>query len=178
MARLSNLLFILLIAVSLLYVSANVVIYTVTFVSCVQNSTCPQGNPTFFNQTFSLNGTLSPNLTLNVGDQLIFNLATNVPIHPLTICQNSSIPKFCQGSDTTNQLSTPITQAGTNAAATFMNAGIYYYGCKNHPGMGAIISIVQTTTSTLPPGGPGTRHKCSGYLLLITIITLIATIFI
>ncbi|CAF3229385.1 unnamed protein product [Rotaria sp. Silwood2] len=152
--------------------------YTITFVPCIQDSTCPQGNPIFFNKTFALNGTLSPNLILNVGDQLIFTLAANVSIHPLLICQNSFIPKFCQGANTTNELSTPITQAGTNASVTFINAGIYYYGCKNHPGMGAIISIIPTTTSTPPPGGIATRHKLSGCLLFITIITLIVTIFI
>ena len=134
--------FVVLAVVSFFSVSANVVIYTVTFVPCVQGSTCPQGNPSAYNATFALNGTLSPNLTLNVGDQLVFNLATNVPIHPLTICQNSPVPQFCQGVTTSNELNTPITQAGPSTSVTFTTAGTYYYGCHNHPGMGATINVI------------------------------------
>ncbi len=78
---------VVLVVVSFINVPANVVIYTVTFLPCVSGSTYPQGNPTIYNSTFALNGTLSPNLTLNTVDQLVFNLAINVPIHPLTICQ-------------------------------------------------------------------------------------------
>jgi hypothetical protein len=123
-------------------VSTNVVMYTVTFVPCVPGSTCPQGNPTAFNSTFALNGTLSPNLTLNAGDQLVFNLATNVPIHPLTICQNSPLQNFCQGVTGSNELNIPITQAGETTSVTFTAAGTYYYGCHNHPGMGATINVI------------------------------------
>jgi hypothetical protein len=141
MAGLSNLIFVVLALVSFISISANVVFYTVTFVACVPNSTCPTGNPTFYNMTFALNGTLSPNLNLKVNDQLQFTLATNVPIHPLTICQNSSSPQFCQGAATSNQLNTPITTIGSNTSASFTAAGTYYYGCLNHPGMGATITV-------------------------------------
>ncbi|CAF4441410.1 unnamed protein product, partial [Adineta steineri] len=97
MAHLLWLLYFVLIVVAFSSVSANLVIYNVTFVPCVQGSTCPQGNLLSYNATFALNGTLSPNITLNVGDTLQFNLATTVPSHPLTICQNSVVPSFCQG---------------------------------------------------------------------------------
>ncbi|CAF2051309.1 unnamed protein product [Rotaria magnacalcarata] len=43
-----------------------------------------------------------------------------------------------------NALSTPITPAGTSISITFTNAGIYYYGCKNHPGMAAMINVTST----------------------------------
>ncbi|CAF3352799.1 unnamed protein product [Rotaria socialis] len=120
----------------------------------------------FVNANLALNGSTSPNLNLNVHNQLIFNLTTNVSIHPLLICQNSSIPHFCQGANGANALSTPITLAGASISITFTNAGIYKYGCKNHPGMGAMINVTSTS---------GTRNKLSGWFLLIT---LIATIFI
>jgi hypothetical protein len=141
MATLSGLVFIVLVVGSLYSVSASVVFYTVTFVACVPGSTCPTGNPASFNMTFALNGTLSPNLNLKVNDVLQFNLITNVPSHPLTICQNSSSPQFCQGAVAANQLSTPITAAGANSSANFTTAGTYYYGCNNHPGMGATIYV-------------------------------------
>jgi hypothetical protein len=166
MAGLSGLVFVVLAGVSFFSVSANVVSYTVTFVACVPGSTCPTGNPTTFNMTFALNGTLSPNLSLYVGDQLQFNLATTVSIHPLTICQNSASPQFCQGVATSNELSTPITVAGATASATFTTSGTYYYGCHNHPGMGATISVTNI------------GHQVSAPFLLIAIITLLAITFI
>jgi hypothetical protein len=182
-------------------VSANNIIYSVTFVPCVPGSTCPQGNPSFFNQTFALNGTISPNLTLNVGDRLEFDLATNVSIHPLTICQNSPVPNFCKGAANSNLLNTPITLAGTSTAVNFTTAGTYYYGCQNHPGMGATITVVQTSTgstgATIPivqtsngstsatitvvqtsTGGNGARHQLSASFLFIAVIPLLAIIFI
>ncbi|CAF3209558.1 unnamed protein product [Rotaria socialis] len=126
-------------------VSAEIVKYTVTFDPCVQNATCPQGNPAKFNHTFALNGTLSPKLNLTVGDRLQFNLAVNVSIHPLTICQNSPIPQFCQGVNGTDELNIPITQAGETTSVTFIAVGTYYYGCNYHPGMGALINVTSST---------------------------------
>jgi hypothetical protein len=148
MARLLILLTIVLAVVTLFSVSADIVIYVATFVPCVPGATCPQGNPATFNKTFALNGTISLNLTLHVGDRLQFNLATTVPIHPLAICRNSPVPKFCQGVTNSDELNTPITQAGTNTSVTFTTAGTYYYGCFNHPGMGGTINVVQTATVT------------------------------
>lgn len=92
MASLSGLLFAALTVVMFFSVLATNVVYNVTFLSCVPGSTCPQGNPSSYNRTFALNGTLRPNLTLKVGDRLEFDLAQNVPNHPLAICQNSTIP--------------------------------------------------------------------------------------
>jgi len=166
MVDLSALVFVVLAVVSLFSVSANVVSYTVTFVACVPGSTCPTGNPTTFNMTFALNGTLSPNLILHVGDQLQFNLATTVSIHPLTICQNSSSPQFCQGVAIGNELSTPITVAGATASVNFTTNGTYYYGCHNHPGMGATISVTNI------------GHQVSAPYSFIAIITLLAITFI
>ena len=132
-------------------VSTNVVIYTVTFDRCIQSSTCPQGNPSRFNATFALNGTLSPNMTLNVGDQLKFNLSTTVLIHPLTICRNSPLPKFCEGAHGTDELNIPITRAGQTTSVTFTTIGSYYYGCRNHPGMGALINVTKTINDRSSP---------------------------
>ena len=146
MASFLHVLSVLLAVITFYSVSANVVTYTVTFVPCVQGSTCPQGNPTAYNAAFALNGIIGLNLSLNVGDQLQFNLATNVSIHPLTICQNSPVPQFCQGATNSNLLNTPITQAGTNTSFTFTTAGTYYYGCNNHPGMGATIMVIQASS--------------------------------
>ena len=141
MARLSSLLSILLAAVTFLNVSASLVTYSVTFVSCSPGTTCPQGNPSAYNRTFALNGTLSPNLALSTGDQLQFNLASTVSSHPLSICQNSAVPSFCMQATGSNLLNTPITQSGSSTSVTFTTAGTYYYGCNNHPGMGAIITV-------------------------------------
>ncbi|CAF1471535.1 unnamed protein product [Adineta steineri] len=149
MAHLLWLLYFVLIVVAFSSVSANLVIYNVTFVPCVQGSTCPQGNLLSYNATFALNGTLSPNITLNVGDTLQFNLATTVPSHPLTICQNSVVPSFCQGAASTNLLNSPITNAGTTTSVVFSTSGTYYYGCNNHPGMGAMINVIQTVTAAV-----------------------------
>lgn len=180
MARLSSLVCVVLIVVILNSISANNVIYSVTFVSCVQGTSCPQGNPSIFNQTFALNDTISPNLTLNVGDRLEFDLMVNVSIHPLTICQNSSSPYFCQGVSGNDVLSTEITVAGTNTSVTFTTAGIYYYGCHTHPGMGAIINVVQTATSTLSSSTTTTGYgqKSSSSFLFIIGILLLTIIFI
>jgi len=187
MARLSTLLFVMLAIIVFISVSGNNVTYSVTFLACVPGSTCPQGNPSNFNATFALNGTISPNLTLNVGDRLEFDLAVNVSIHPLTICQNSTVPSFCQGVTNISQLGNSITLAGTNISVTFTTAGIYYYGCHNHPGMGATINVVQTATSTsssvtnsssTSTGGSGDGHKLSASLLFIAIIPLLTIIFI
>jgi len=128
--------------------SSKVVTYDVTFVSCIQGSTCPQGNPSFASKTFALNNALSPSLNLNVGDKLVFNLATDVSFHPLTICKNSPVPRFCQGATGSDKLNTPVTQSGTTTSATFATAGTYYYGCLNHPGMGATINVIQSNTVT------------------------------
>jgi hypothetical protein len=166
MGGLSDLVFVVLAVVSFFSVSANVVTYTVTFVACIPGSTCPTGNPTTYNMTFTLNGTLSPNLTLNVGDQLVFNLATTVSSHPLTICQNSSSPQFCMGVSTSNELATPITTAGSSASVTFNTNGTYYYGCHNHPGMGATITVTNI------------GHQLCAPFLLIAIIALLTIIFI
>jgi hypothetical protein len=148
MASLLHVLSVLLAVITFYSVSASVVTYTVTFVSCVQGSTCPQGNPTTYNSAFALNGTIGLNLTLTVGDQLVFNLATNVTSHPLTICQNSPVPQFCQGAANSNLLNTPITLAGTSTSSTFPTAGTYYYGCNIHPGMGATIMVMQANSGT------------------------------
>ena len=185
MARLFGFIFGLVVVVGFASVSANVAIYSVTFVPCVPGSTCPQGNPLFFNQTFALNGALSPNLILSVGDRLEFDLVTSVPIHPLTICQNSPLPNFCRGANTSDQLKTPITQAGTNISVTFTTAGTYYYGCFNHPGMGARIDVIQTTTTSLSTSTVTTSsststvttsvgHQLSASFLLIIGIFLLA----
>jgi hypothetical protein len=171
MSRLSNLLFVVLAVVVFINVSANNVAYIVTFLPCIQGSTCPQGNPSNFNASFALNGTISPNLTLNVGDQLQFYLIVNVSIHPLLICQNSPVPSFCQGASNSSQLNSPITQAGTNISVTFTTAGIYYYGCFHHPGMGATINVTQT-------GGSGNGQKLSASFLFISLISLLTIIFI
>jgi hypothetical protein len=178
MARLSGLLLVVLAIVTFSSVSANVVTYIATFVSCVPGSTCPQGNPSIFNGTFALNGTLSPNITLNVGDELLFILATNVSIHPLTICQNSPVPQFCQDASNSNTLNIPITLAGTNTSYTFTTAGTYYYGCHNHPGMGATINVIQTTTVTSSTQGNGAGRQLSAPFLFIAAIPLLTIIFI
>lgn len=125
-APLLHVLSVLLAVITFYSVSASVVTYTVTF-SCVQGSTCPQGNPAAYNAAFALNGTIGLNLSLTVGDQLQFNLATNVTSHPLTICQNSHVPQFCQGAANSNLLNTPIALAGTSTSFTFTTAGTYYY---------------------------------------------------
>ncbi|CAF1542496.1 unnamed protein product [Rotaria magnacalcarata] len=161
MIRLPGLFYVVL-AVALFYsISANVVIYTVTFDRCIHNSTCPQGNPTKFNSTFTLNGTLSPIVTLNVGDKLQFNLATTVVIHPLTICKNSPVPKFCQGVRGKDELNKPITKAGETTFVTFTTIGSYYYGCLFHPGMGALINVTSSTAVRSSPSNvnTGTGHK-------------------
>jgi plastocyanin len=119
-----------------------------------------------------LNNITSPNLTLNVGDQLEFILAVNVSIHPLTICQNSPAPSFCQGVGNSSQLGTSITLAGTNISVTFTTAGTYYYGCHTHPGMGATINVTQTGGT----GGDG--QKLSASFLFIAVIPLLSIIFI
>ena len=90
-----------------------------------------------------MNNNISPNLNLKVGDQLKFILSTSVPNHPLTICKNSPLPTFCQGSSATNTLNSPITQLGSTTSVTFTVAGTFYYGCHNHPGMGAKINVVR-----------------------------------
>jgi hypothetical protein len=131
---------------------------------CSPGTTCPLGNPSTYNRTFALNGTLSPNLTLNAGDQLQFNLATTVPNHPLTICQNSIVPSFCMQATGSNLLNTPITQAGNNTSVTFVMVGTYYYGCMNHAGMGATITVTAA------------GHKVSASFLAIVTIAL-TTIF-
>lgn len=179
MARLFGFIFVVVVVLGFASVSADVAIYSVTFVPCVPGATCPQGNLPSFNQTFALNGTLSPNLTLTVGDRLEFDLVTSVPIHPLTICQNSPLPNFCRGANTSDQLKTPITQAGTNISVTFTSAGTFYYGCFNHPGMGARIDVIQTTTtsSSTSTGGSSVSHQLSAPFLLITGIVLLAIIF-
>ena len=169
MARLSGLLSVILAVVSFSSVSTNSMVYTVTFALCTPGLTCPVGNPPSFNRTFVLNGTLSPNVNLTVGDRLEFDLATNVTIHPLTICQNSVIPNFCQGASGNNVLNVPITLAGTNTSVTFNMAGTYYYGCLNHPGMGATISVTQAST--------GHGHKLSAPFMFIAIIALFSIIF-
>ncbi|CAF3735765.1 unnamed protein product [Adineta steineri] len=168
-------------------VSANLIIYTVTFVSCVENSTCPQGNPAAYSATFALNGTLSPNITLNVGDQLQFNLDTTVSIHPLTICQNSAIPNFCKAAATSDELNTPITNAGDTTSVVFNTSGTYYYGCHNHPGMGAMINVIQTVTTASSSSstgslststkGTGARHQLSVLFLFAVIVSLFTIIF-
>ena len=170
MVRLSTLFFSMLVVVIFCSVSSDLVLFLVTFVECVQNSTCPEGNPTRFNATFALNGTLSPNVSLNVGDQLQFNLLTNVTIHPLTICENSTVPQFCQDADNSDILNTPITEAGTNISVTFNTTGTYSYGCYNHPGMGGMIMVTQRSNSA--------EHHLSELLLFITIIPLLKIIFI
>lgn len=146
MIRRVELLLILLVAINFSIVTSDVIIYMITFLPCVPNLSCPLGNPTSFSHTFTLNDTLSPNLTLSVGDQLQFNLVTSVPNHPLTICQNSPPPRYCQGAANADELNTPITQAGATTGVTFTTTGTYYYGCKNHPGMGAKIDVIQHTT--------------------------------
>jgi plastocyanin len=142
MAHLSGLLSVVLAVVAFCAVSASTVTYNVTFVTCVQGSTCPQGDLTSFNKSFALDNVIAPNVTLIVGDQLVFNLQTSTGIHPLSICQNSPLPKFCQGASGTDLLNTPITNAGSNTSYTFTTAGVYYYGCNNHPGMGATIIVL------------------------------------
>lgn len=146
MARLLSLVYVVLAFVAINSVSAGVARYMVAFVRCVQGSTCPQGNPAFFSQAFALNGTLSRTLKLKTGDQLIFHLVTNVPSHPLTICKNSMLPQFCQGSTGSNRLNSPITKANSTTSVTFTTAGTYYYGCNNHPGMGGTIRVIEKTT--------------------------------
>jgi plastocyanin len=148
MARLSGLFSIILAFLAFANASAKVVTHDVTFVSCMQGSTCPQGNPSFFSKTFALNNNLSPSLKLNVGDKLVFNLATDVSFHPLTICKNSPVPRFCQGATGSDILNTPLTRSGTRTSVTFVTAGTYYYGCLNHPGMGGTINVIQRTTVT------------------------------
>ncbi|CAM4763658.1 unnamed protein product [Rotaria magnacalcarata] len=142
MIRLSGLFYVVL-TVALFYsISANVVIYTVTFDRCIHNSTCPQGNPTKFNSTFTLN-------------------ATTVVIHPLTICKNSPVPKFCQGVRGKDELNKPITKAGETTFVTFTTIGSYYYGCLFHPGMGALINVTSSTAVRSSPSNvnTGTGHK-------------------
>ncbi|CAF4117355.1 unnamed protein product, partial [Rotaria sordida] len=73
---------------------------------------------------------------------------TNVPIHPLTICKNSSLPKFCAGANGTDVLNIPITKAGDSTSANFIAAGTYYYGCNYHPGMGATIIVFRSSTGS------------------------------
>lgn len=94
MTRLSCLFSMILAFLAFASSSAKVITYRVTFVPCKQDSTCPRGNPSFSSKTFALNNTLSPSLKLNVGDQLVFNLATDVSFHLLTICKNSPVPRF------------------------------------------------------------------------------------
>jgi len=166
MAGLSGLVVVVLAIVSFFSVSANVVSYTATFVACVPGSTCPTGNPTTYNMTYALNGNLAPNLSLHVGDQLQLTLAATVSSHPLTICQNSASPQFCQGAATSDELSAPITAAGATASVTFNSSGTYYYGCHNHPGMGATITVTNI------------GHQVSAPFLLIVIITLLVITFI
>ena len=149
MARMSSLLLIVLAVTAFYSVSADLAMYTVNFVPCVSDLSCPEGNPSKFNATFAVNGIISPKLYLTVGDKLVFNLATNVPIHPLTICKNSQFPKFCQGANGTNVLNMPITVAGDSTSTNFTTAGIYYYGCNYHPGMGAVIIVVPSGTDNL-----------------------------
>ncbi|CAF0948483.1 unnamed protein product [Adineta ricciae] len=146
MSSLSSLLVVALAIVSFYSVSTVVVTYTATFEACVQGLTCPEGNPSRFNHTFALNGTLSPNVTLQVGDVLRFDLETNVPIHPLTICRNSPIPKFCQDANGTDVLNIPITKAGDSTVAVFTRPGTFYYGCNYHPGMGAFVNVTRPTS--------------------------------
>jgi hypothetical protein len=148
MVRLSGLFSIVLAFLAFANASAKVVTYRVTFVPCKQGSTCPQGNPSFSGHAFALNNTVSPSLKLNVGDQLVFNLDTDVSFHPLTICKNSPVPHFCQGATSTDKLNTPITSSGAKTSVTFATAGTYYYGCLNHPGMGATINVKQRATRT------------------------------
>jgi hypothetical protein len=180
MARPSCLLSVVLAALVIVNVSATVVIYTVTLLPCVPSTTCPLGNLAAYNRTFTLNGVLSPNISLNVNDTLQFNLNQTVTIHPLIICKNSSSPYFCQGVANSSILSIPITQAGNSSSYTFTVAGIYYYGCFNHPGMGAMITVMQTTTamSTTTTQRPGTGHQLSASVMLIIIFTLLTIIFI
>jgi hypothetical protein len=172
MARLVGLLSAVLFVVAVFHVSATNVVYSVTFLPCVPGMTCPMGNPSVFNQTFALNGMLSPNLTLKVGDRLEFDLVQNVSIHPLTICQNSPSPQFCRGAASNNQLNTPITLAGTNTSVTFTAAGIYYYGCYNHPGMGATINVTTTNVTT----GTNAGHQLSVPVVFVTIFALLTMI--
>lgn len=141
MTRIPSLLLVVLSVVAFCNVSARTVKYTVTFVGCVWTESCPEGNPTKFNATFAVNDIISPKLYLYEGDKLVFNLATDVPIHPLTICQNSLIPNYCAGSNGTDILNIPITKAGDTTSATLTVAGTYYYGCNYHPGMGATIIV-------------------------------------
>jgi hypothetical protein len=190
MPRLLGFLSVILAVTTSFSVSAHVLRYSVTFVPCAQGSTCPHGNPITLSRTFALNGTLNPNLTLNAGDRLEFDLATAVPNYPLVICQKSTLPDFCHGVANSNLLNTPITQAGTNTSATFTTAGTYYYGCHTQPGMGGIINVVQiTTTATTTTAKPitttrappvidlsGVGHKLSASFLLSAIFTLLAVI--
>jgi hypothetical protein len=146
MASPSGLLSVIMIAVAILSnVSADIVTYNVTFVPCNQGSTCPQGNPNFYNRTFALNGVISPDLYLHVGDQLVFNLQTTLTAHLLEICKNSTVPNFCKGAANSDLLSTQLTQAGTSTSVTFNTTGDYFYGCYNHQGMGATIHVTLST---------------------------------
>jgi hypothetical protein len=147
MAHLSSLSPVVLAAVAFSSVSANVISNNVTFISRVEGSTCPPGNPSAFSEAFALNGAIGENVTLNVGDELVFTLQTNTVIHPLTMCQNSSVPLFCQNCPTCDELTTASTIAGTTVSHTFTAAGTYYYGCHNHQEMGCLITVSAAVSS-------------------------------
>ena len=148
MGRMSSAFFTALAVVTFFSVSADVVMYTVTFVPCVPNASCPQGNPSRFNATFAVNGVISPKLYVRVNDRLVFNLATNVPIHPLSICRDSPLPMFCADANSTTLLNHPITVEGDSTSANFTMPGTYFYGCNYHPGMGSTITVFPIGTDS------------------------------
>lgn len=165
MDRMSSVFLAVLAMVTFLGVSAEVAMYTVTFVPCVPNTSCPQGNPSRFNATFAVNGIISPQLYVRVGDRLVFNLATDVPIHPLSICRDSPLPKFCADANSTTLLNEPITVAGDSTSTNFTMPGTYFYGCNYHPGMGATITVFPASTDRASLPLTNVQHSRASMLL-------------
>lgn len=177
--RMAHLLRVLLAAVVLQCAWADQHMYTVTWIPCSPTSTCPQGNPIAFNQTFALNGTVQHTLILKVNDEVTFKMDSDVPSHPFVVCQRSATPNFCFGVGYTDQMKPPMTMKGNVTTVKFTNGGSYFYGSLNEPGMGGAISVFPAgvvKNGLVVYNRAGIGHDLSICMLLVAISALLVAL--
>ena len=111
-----------------------------------------------------------PNLTINIGDTIVFNNGTGA--HPLeiTTAQGQGQPSVTTGTYTGEGTSTVTWDTGTTGGATAAAAGVYYYQCQTagHTGMVGTITVVDTTNTQGSSTGNGTIDVCRGKSYTIT----------
>ena len=105
-----------------------------------------------------------PNITINIGDTIVFNNGTGA--HPLeiTTAQGQGQPSVSTGTYTGEGTAT-VTWVTTGVAA-----GTYYYQCQTagHTGMVGTITVVDTTNTQGSSTGNGTIDVCRGKTYTIT----------